>query len=191
MSLGLLLLCGSPAAWTLGFYLATALGLAALASEWERLPDFLPYVLFAGYLLLYLLAPVYDASPRSWHTLVHYVMPCYNSVSYYRTTYRIILHYVPSSVRLDVVRVGGFVWLEERAVEEAASPEDAPERKCEFDKLELHLFRPNNYPFLENQKDSISLFRQRSLCFADPDAETRQSLRSRPASALPQGEPLV
>lgn len=64
---GFLLFWGSEAAWMVGLYAATAVGLGLLAAEREQLPDFLPYLLFAGYLLLFLLAPM---RPRSHHVLL-------------------------------------------------------------------------------------------------------------------------
>jgi len=57
-ALGVLMLWGSPLAWMLGMYLITLVALWILWEEKDQLPEFLPYLLFAGYLLLYLLAPV-------------------------------------------------------------------------------------------------------------------------------------
>lgn len=53
-----LLFLESSMAWMLGMYVLTLAGLMLLAEERDQLPDFLPYLLFAGYLLLFLLAPV-------------------------------------------------------------------------------------------------------------------------------------
>jgi len=51
----------SAMAWTIGMYAVTAGGLALLAQQRDRLPTFLPYLLFAGYLLLFLLVPTRSA----------------------------------------------------------------------------------------------------------------------------------
>lgn len=51
----------SVAAWTVAVYAVTVAGLYLLLAQWERMPAFLPYLLFAGYLLLFLLVPTRSA----------------------------------------------------------------------------------------------------------------------------------
>jgi len=72
MGLGFLFVCASPMVWSLGLFAAIALGLGVLASQWETLPDLLPYLLFIGYFLLYLLAPTFPGS-HSVHVDVHHL----------------------------------------------------------------------------------------------------------------------
>mmetsp|Transcript_87451 Transcript_87451/g.245482 ORF Transcript_87451/g.245482 Transcript_87451/m.245482 type:complete len:278 (+) Transcript_87451:110-943(+) len=64
MTLGLLCFGGSETLWMIGLYLATAAGIGVLFANRDQLPDFLPYLLFGGYLLLYLLAPVRPSTAR-------------------------------------------------------------------------------------------------------------------------------
>lgn len=63
----------SPMLWTATMYAATFAGLVALVLQWDQLPDFLPYLLVAGYLLLYLLVPA-RASERVLVELPGYVV---------------------------------------------------------------------------------------------------------------------
>lgn len=63
--IGAIVWWGSSVAWTVGLYASAAFGLGVLASDRERLPDFVPYLLFAGYLLLYLLAPASPVTPST------------------------------------------------------------------------------------------------------------------------------
>jgi len=63
MCFGFLFLWGSAAAWVCGMYALTVAGLVTLSLE-SDVPDFLPYMLFMGFLLLYLLAPTRQSSPH-------------------------------------------------------------------------------------------------------------------------------